>query len=329
MKHPPYHLRLNKAVDRFLLVEVLNALVESECLNLSGYTYYGLGGPFLEDCRLLREYLPFLSLVSLEEDEETFERQRFHRFARDLTLKNCSLKEFLSEYRSTGSEILWLDYTKLKKGTFSEFRELLEKSAHQTIIKITVPAHRPDNPNQLGYVSSETDREGLLKTFKDTLTHEFHEVLPGPIKDSDIKPGAFPRFVQSMLQVAAEKALPAVGDIIFQPLHSTSYRDSVTMLSVTGIVTECEFAEQIKSKLKDWRFANFDWSAPRKIDMPVLSVKERLQLECLLPEERNAAKVLAEALKYRIDDSDGKYRQKLRDYADFHRYYPYFAKISV
>ena len=26
MKHPPYHLRVNKAIDRFLLIEILDIL---------------------------------------------------------------------------------------------------------------------------------------------------------------------------------------------------------------------------------------------------------------------------------------------------------------
>ena len=31
MKHPPYHLRVNKAIDRFLLIEILDRLKRKWC----------------------------------------------------------------------------------------------------------------------------------------------------------------------------------------------------------------------------------------------------------------------------------------------------------
>ena len=49
MRHPPYHLRTNKAVDRLLLVELLRVLEA----NGGPFSYYSLGGPFLEDLRVM------------------------------------------------------------------------------------------------------------------------------------------------------------------------------------------------------------------------------------------------------------------------------------
>ncbi len=36
MKHPPYHLRVNKAIDRFLLIEILD-IMKKYC-DISNYT---------------------------------------------------------------------------------------------------------------------------------------------------------------------------------------------------------------------------------------------------------------------------------------------------
>ena len=85
MKQPPYHLKVNKAIDRFLLVEILNRL-KGPCNNLSGYTYYGFGGPFLEDCRLIHDRCPEIKIVSIERDEDIFKRQKFHSFSANLDL---------------------------------------------------------------------------------------------------------------------------------------------------------------------------------------------------------------------------------------------------
>ena len=116
MNHPPYHLRPNKAIDRFLLIEILDRL-KKNC-EISDYTYYGFGGPFLEDCRLIYNRYPEIKIVSIENDKQTFKRQNFHRFSKDLDLKHQEFANFLANFSSNGGEIFWLDYTNLRFGTF-------------------------------------------------------------------------------------------------------------------------------------------------------------------------------------------------------------------
>jgi hypothetical protein len=94
MKHPPYHLRVNKAVDRFMLIEILDTLAR-ELGSLQDYKYYGLGGPFLEDFRLMSEHFTDLPLVSVESSEHTHRRQKFHRCAKNITLRKESVQSFL------------------------------------------------------------------------------------------------------------------------------------------------------------------------------------------------------------------------------------------
>ena len=43
MRHPAYHLRPNKAVDRLALINAIKHLPNRE--SLRKYTYYSLGGP--------------------------------------------------------------------------------------------------------------------------------------------------------------------------------------------------------------------------------------------------------------------------------------------
>src|SRR4051812_19350800 len=92
MKHPPYHLRSNKAVDRFLLIELLRAISPSH----KSTTYYSLAGPFLEDLRLLEHFFPEMKLVSLESNEHTYKRQKFHQFNSRMTLLHRNLSDFLT-----------------------------------------------------------------------------------------------------------------------------------------------------------------------------------------------------------------------------------------
>ena len=49
--------------------------------DLAEYTYFGLGGPFLEDFRVLNDFFGDLKLVSIEVNEEVVKRQQFHCLA--------------------------------------------------------------------------------------------------------------------------------------------------------------------------------------------------------------------------------------------------------
>ena len=58
MKHPPYHLRANKAADRLILMETITRVTRALSASMDDYTYYGFGGPFLEDFKLIRKFFP-------------------------------------------------------------------------------------------------------------------------------------------------------------------------------------------------------------------------------------------------------------------------------
>jgi hypothetical protein len=47
----PYHLRQNKAIDRNLFTDLLSRIGRYK--NISDYTYYGFGGPYMEDFKVL------------------------------------------------------------------------------------------------------------------------------------------------------------------------------------------------------------------------------------------------------------------------------------
>ena len=139
MRHPPYHLRVNKAIDRFLLVEILDIL-KRLCDNISDYTYYGFGGPFLEDCRLIHDRYPEIKIVSIETNQQTFQRQEFHQFSKNLELRWENFANFLTHFSSNGREIFWLDYTDLKLRHFEEFKSVLGKVSKNSVVKITIRA---------------------------------------------------------------------------------------------------------------------------------------------------------------------------------------------
>jgi len=299
-------------------------------IDLPDYTYYGFGGPFLEDCRLLHEYFPKLRLVSIEKERHTFKRQEFHRFSKDLVLKKLSLRKLLGRIRSAGKEVFWLDYTDTKLARFREFMDLLDVANDGTIVKVTLRAQRDDNPHGMAFEGDDSEHEAKLAEFKTAIREEFVKVWPAHVTDKELLPGKFPNLIQRMLQVAAEKILPAgSAGSVFQPIDSVSYTDGTLMLSLTGIVWPLNDITRVKNQFSGWKFANLSWQPPHKIAVPILSVKERLFLEEFLSVDNNDAETLAKALGYDVGRGKEDTLRKLAQYADFHRYYPYFAKVTV
>ena len=307
MKQPPYHLRLNKAIDRFLLVDILDRL-KRHC-DISDYTYYGLGGPYLEDCRLIHDWCPEIQIVSIENKYQIFKRQEFHRFSKNLKLIKKDFAEFLLNFSDSGRVIFWLDYTDRELKRFNEFGSILGKVSEGSIVKITIRAER--------------DRQNLTK-FKE----QYPKILP-PLSQHDIyKASGLVKLLQDMLQIVAQRALPASGESIFQILNSSYYKEPTQMLNVTGIVcNRCEVLK-LQQLFEDWKYVNLTWEDPHKIDVPFLSIKEKLHLEKHMPTLDKTGHTLSQALGYKID-RDTEHFEKLKQYEKYHQYYPYFGRVSI
>jgi hypothetical protein len=310
MSQPPYHLRQNKAVDRLAFVDAIRRL--SLLDDLAGYTYYSLGGPYLEDFRLLYEFFPDMKLVSIEIEEEIYRRQEFHLPCGNLTLHNTDLASFLAAYQANDQKsIFWLDNVGLEFGHFETFMTLLGKVSANSMIKITLDA------------STKKHYEKA-----DEFRRIFGAVMPDPAATPPVEVKPFATLLQSMIRVAAERALPGAVPLMFHPVSSFYYQDGAPMFTLTGVVCRRDATGRVVRAFQGLRFANLDWSEPKKIDLPVLTTKERLHLQRLLPLDAaaDAGRILREALGYLIEDTQGKTEQRLAQYAEYHRYSPYFIR---
>lgn len=310
MKHPPYPLRTNKAVDRFMFIEAIRCL--GTPAEVARYTYYGLGGPYLEEFRLLHESFPDMEMVSVERDAETYKQQVFHLPCRRIQLRRGDLKSFLARYDSRDEKsIFWLDYVSLEYGQFEDFMSLLGTVTAGSVVKLTLRAE----PND--YIDEEKERE---------FNAIFNTILPA----SDVAvPRSLEKFaalLQEMLQIASQQALPSPTGFTYQPISSFCYKDGVGIMTLTGIVSRRSDVKRTQALFSGLRFANLNWAKPLRIDVPFLSTKERLHLQKYLPIERDAGRKLLRVLGYSIDDDRAKATAKMKQYADFYRYYPHFVR---
>jgi hypothetical protein len=352
MSAPAYHLRKNKAADRFALIEAIRRLPKIGG-NLDEYTYFGFGGPYLEDMRLIYEFCPELPMVSIERDPETFNRQKFHCPCSNphLNILNENSRSFIADYEPHDQKcIFWLDYNELKFEFFQDFMALLEKVVQGSMIKITLRVRPFDY-----WYNARKPKRWKVEPFQ----REFSDVLPTqtsyPSWDSD----AFTLQLRDMLKRAAQQALPAnVYPEKFYPVSSFYYSDGTGMFTLTGIKWPRDDPQTINKAFGDWEFSNLSWDCkPISINLPDLSSKERLHLqECLpcdgikdtllrevldkliernpeniylqrfLSSELNRGAILQEKLKYLITDDVETTETALEQYAAFYRYFPYFLR---
>ncbi len=292
------------------LIEAIGSL--GELSDLSQYTYYSLAGPYLEDCRLLYEFYPKISMVSIEEDEDTLKRQEFHLPCRNLELKSGILKSFLAQYDPKDRKsIFWLDYVGLELGHFEDFEVLLGKVPTNSLIKITLKAEPLD-----------------YKDKPEEFRNKFESLLPSPSLTPPIIKAEFAYLIQQMLQIASQQALPSAIPHAFQPVSSFYYSDGTPMFSLIGIVCARNELGTVRNVFKKLQFANLDWSRPKSIDLPKLSTKERLHIQSLLPCAHRPGRTLRTALGYLIDADVERTERKLDQYAEFHRHFPYLMKAT-
>ena len=319
MRHPPYHLRPNKAADRFAFIEAIKRLERLNSEGLGDYIYYGLGGPYLEDFRLLYEHCPDVEMVSIENDLETYKRQQFHLPCGSLDLRFEDLSRFIELFDPEDKKsIFWLDFTNLEYSNFEHFKALLSLVNQDSLIKITLKSQ----PNDY-WSADEEERQTNAREFRG----RFGTLMPEQLDELPRSRREFAELQQRMVQIAAQEALPASADeLTFAPVSSFYYVDSVGIFTLAGLVSQSERKNVIESAFAGWEFANLTWSPPRRIDVPTLSTKERLRLQRLLPSDRADGNRLREELGYLIDDDENKTEAALQQYADFHRYSPYLLR---
>ncbi len=321
----PYHLRPNKAVDRNLFVELL--LMINLYNKISDYSYIGFGGPFLEDFKIIHASLGLTEMVSIENNEDVYNRQKFNSPLNCIEYKKEQCSDFIDNFSNEGNVIIWLDYaTPRLLDQLNELRRLIVKVSKYDIVKITVNVNPqalgepdPDEPNNTDIPAPEILHRYRLKKLMEAIPDYFPE---GTTFDM-MRRLHYPKIICKAFEIAAKKAMEGIPELYYQPLTIFTYADSGNpMLTITGIMLEekeeADFFE--KTGIDDWIFAKAKWSDPLLIDVPELSVKERIQLDAMLPHHTRGD--IYSSLNFIKKD-------KIDNYICYYRHYPLFGKIVL
>ncbi len=317
-KHPPYHLRINKAVDRCLLIDLMS-VIEDVFVGIEDYTYFGMGGPFLEEVRLITQTFPKMNIVSLENDADTSSRQKFHRPSRKVKLKKENIIDFIKKFAHRGKCVCWLDYSEMTLSNLDAFHNLIQKVRDESIVKITLPAATRDH-------ISVKQKEKFFEIYATYIPIDV-KALPSAGED-------YAFLLKRMLNMATKKALENT-EYTFLPLHSCRYADGMQMLTLTGCVCKKNNKAEMIDFFSKWEYVDCKWETrPVLIDMPYLTSKERLALEPLLPCDKVSESKLLRTLGYCIEGNneenrEAKSKAALSQYRKYYRFHPHFVKVSL
>jgi hypothetical protein len=328
--NPPYHLRPNKAAARQAFVAALRKLEIALKLDFGTYTYCGLGGPFLEDFRLMYREWPDMSLVSFENNEHTYRRQVFHRFQRKLDLRRADFDAGILE---AGKDyIVWLDFTQLTNVEVDIFSQCLQKVGTKSIVKMTVPLGW-SGKRKPPFLTLPTEEKARKRTIEEELEYiarfrvEFGDA-PTSLPREKFEPKNLPGLLMEIFELVAQRAIPATDSIVYQPFFASHYVDSQPLIEIAGMVVDKDAAATIRSSLANVEYCRTAWGEMTDIRLPELTAKERMRLEEMLPQENVSAEALVELLGYHIDEPQHSIRQ-LECYSRLHKFTPLFLKFQT
>ncbi|EKQ6362455.1 MULTISPECIES: O-methyltransferase [Pseudomonas] len=330
----PYHLRQNKAVERNLFVDLLSRV--NRFRNISSYRYISMGGPFLEDFKLLHSQLRMSDFVCLEINQDVHKRQEFNKPFSSLKLINSSTGDYITNSTFEDAPyVIWLDYAAPKQllSQLNEFNSLISKLKPYDIVKITLNA----NISTLGCSGAG---EALWEERLSKLKSRMGSYAPTNMTTDDLRHDYTTQLLQA-LRTASIRALRGRPNERFTPLTSFTYKDSNhKMLTLTGIILptnrgtsetkEQKIGNFFKiTRLMKWKYSNLKWSNPKDISLPDLSARERLFLEPLLSEDKSNGFILHKQLGFKIEEKAKDSVNLLNNFNEYYRHLPWYTKATI
>lgn len=324
----PYRLRPNKAVDRELFLSLLMRLAPK--LALEKYHYVGLGGPFLEDFRLIHGRIGIAKMTCIETEEQVHLRQKFNRPVASIECVHKSLEDYLDETSFDSPVIIWFDYTEPKGITsqIERFARTIGTVPIGSILRITLNA----NPESLGKppsneISVESDGDVSEDRARKPTTQEwrlarFRERLgalfPSGSTADDMTHKNYGKSLLHALRLTVEKEVLSFRDRRVVWALATHYADGQSM--VTAALLVCQHDDKaIEESVKAWEF-HATTNAPHRVDLPALSTLERLTMES---SDDAQAKMGFELPKSSMGENP------LEVFKKFYRIYPHFSRVEL
>jgi len=324
----PYRLRPNKAVDRELFLSLLMRLAAK--LSLEKYHYVGLGGPFLEDFRLVHARLGIGRMTCVESESGVHKRQLFNRPIASIECVHSTLEGYLDEHDLDTPAIVWFDYTEPKGITsqIERFAQTIGTVPIGSVLRVTLNANpaslgKPDSNELSVEIDGESSGERALKpTIHEWRLARFQERLGGLFPSGLAADGmSFKTYGPSLLRalrLAVEKEALSFRDRRIVWTLATHYADGQAMVTAALVVCPADDTS-IEELVKGWEFYSTT-EAPHRLDLPALSTLERLTMESNHDAQGQ--------MSFDLPKSDMG-EDPLAVFKKFYRIYPHFSRVEL
>lgn len=335
-----YQLRPNKAVDREVFLSLLTRLAPH--LGLEKYHYIGLGGPFLEDFRLLHSRIGIGRkrgrrtvgrLTCVESKPEVHKRQRFNRPVASINCVHSTIETFLDTTTISTPAIIWFDYTKATPSHVNRLAATVGTVPIGSILRVTLNANPGEEKGEEpsggdlsvqvdGDVSADraqkpTKTEWRLQRFKE----RFGTLVPSGLGPESMTIEKYGSTLLQVLRLAVDKQALSFNDRRIVWALATHYADDQPMVTAALIVCKSDDSS-VEKLVKGWEFYSSP-DEPHRIELPALSSLERLTMESKDNARRKLGFDLAKVIDSKLDVDP------IEVFKKFYRLYPHFSRVEL
>ncbi len=268
----PYDLRPSKQVERRMLLDFFRRLAGCGIV-MESYRYTGMGSIHFVDHILFHKFLGMDKLVSVEKDEDIERRLHFNRPFRSVELKIMPIGDFIPELSTKEKHIVWLDYDyQLSEEMIADVRACTSHLSVGSFVLVTVDSEPPKDskgaPDNLAYYRSVADQFWQLEWTRGDFSNELLHLR-----------------VRDLMSAVFREGVAGRSGVDVLPCISFVYADGHQMVTLGVQIGSDEQVAQLDLVKKEGAtYLVRDFRAePFYIDVPILTRRERLFLETVMP----------------------------------------------
>lgn len=310
-----YSLRPNKNVERKLILECLQALTTT--FRFSEYTYIGLGSMWFVDFILAHKHLMMGDMISIEIEQP--KRARFNKPFKAVRVEEGETKNILPRMDLDQQRlVVWLDYDKgLTSPVLEDTDTLCTRAATGSIILVTINANVSSLRAQKNEHDEPISEEQYLRRFG-------RDLIPDPLPEDATDVAGYPIFLAKILFEHIRRKMRRAGRReTFVPIFNYRYKDGATMITVGGMIANARDAYDLNQRLAELKLDYVTGENQYLIDVPLLTLKEKIALDGILPTGNPPTIADVEALGFPLKQG------QIDSYHKFYRYYPAFAELVL
>jgi len=302
-------------IDAFLLLSEAG-------FHVRHYRYIGMGSVHFIDFALFHKYLGIQSMLSVELATDIDNRIKFNcPYQGSIEYRTgVAVEEILRQTfarRDNAQYFIWLDYDNiLCRESVLSIYQTAGALSEGSILLVTVDTEPPVN-DPTGEKNRKADNEENLNISKGYFEKHAREFL-GERDLKDFRYELLPRINIDILGNAMSLGAKRSGKSFF-PLFNFLYADGHRMLTIGGIVVDRKHERMLlKSALLGACYIRTSFAAePFKIDVPVITRKEQMHLDSLMPIGN-------------LDDRDFELApEEVANYREIYRFYPTYAELLL